>query len=70
MYGMGLARGPRGHVDTGLGKAPARGTIGFPVPTDVVDRTPQPMEIDGVRFVFSTFRTPRPPPSSPSTSRT
>jgi alkyl sulfatase BDS1-like metallo-beta-lactamase superfamily hydrolase len=52
MYGMGLARGPRGHVDTGLGKAPARGTVGFPVPTDFVDRTPQPMEIDGVRFVF------------------
>ena len=52
MYGMGLARGPRGHVDTGLGKAPARGSIGFPVPTDLIDHTPQPMEVDGVRFVF------------------
>ena len=29
MYGMPLARSPRGHVDTGLGKAPARGTIGL-----------------------------------------
>jgi alkyl sulfatase BDS1-like metallo-beta-lactamase superfamily hydrolase len=52
MYGMGLARGPRGHVDTGLGRAPARGRIGLLAPTDLVDRTPQEMEIDGVRFVF------------------
>jgi alkyl sulfatase BDS1-like metallo-beta-lactamase superfamily hydrolase len=49
---MPLARSERGHVDSGLGKQPARGTIGVAVPTDVVDRTPQPMEIDGVRFVF------------------
>ena len=27
MYGMPLPRGERGHVDTGLGKQPARGTI-------------------------------------------
>jgi alkyl sulfatase BDS1-like metallo-beta-lactamase superfamily hydrolase len=52
MYGMPLARGPRGHVDSGLGKQPARGKVGILVPTDVVDRTPQAMEIDGVRFVF------------------
>ena len=26
MYGMALERGPRGHVDTGLGKQPARGS--------------------------------------------
>jgi alkyl sulfatase BDS1-like metallo-beta-lactamase superfamily hydrolase len=52
MYGVPLARSPRGHVDTGLGKQPARGTIAIAEPTDVVDRTPQEMEIDGVRFVF------------------
>jgi alkyl sulfatase BDS1-like metallo-beta-lactamase superfamily hydrolase len=52
MYGSALPRGARGHVDTGLGKEPARGSIGILEPTDLVDRTPQPMEIDGVRFVF------------------
>jgi alkyl sulfatase BDS1-like metallo-beta-lactamase superfamily hydrolase len=52
MYGMPLARSPRGHVDTGLGKAPAIGTLGFAEPTDLVDRTPQEMTIDGVPFVF------------------
>jgi alkyl sulfatase BDS1-like metallo-beta-lactamase superfamily hydrolase len=52
MYGMRLARSPRGHVDTGLGKAPARGTVGILAPTELVDRTPQELVIDGVRFVF------------------
>lgn len=52
MYGMPLARSERGHVDTGLGKAPARGRIDIAEPTDLVDHTPQEMEIDGVRFVF------------------
>jgi alkyl sulfatase BDS1-like metallo-beta-lactamase superfamily hydrolase len=52
MYGASLARDARGHVDTGLGKEPARGTIGIAVPTDLVDHTPQEMVIDGVRFVF------------------
>lgn len=52
MYGMPLARSPRGHVDTGLGKAPARGQVGFVEPTELVDRTPQEIELDGVPFVF------------------
>jgi len=52
MYGMPLPRGPRGHVDSGLGKQPARGLIGILEPTELVDRTPQAMEIDGVPFVF------------------
>jgi alkyl sulfatase BDS1-like metallo-beta-lactamase superfamily hydrolase len=52
MYGMPLARSPRGHVDTGLGKEPARGTVGTLPPTELVDRTPQELTIDGVRFVF------------------
>jgi len=52
MYGMPLPRGPRGHVDSGLGKQPARGLIGILAPTEVVERTPQAIEIDGVPFVF------------------
>jgi alkyl sulfatase BDS1-like metallo-beta-lactamase superfamily hydrolase len=52
MYGFKLARGPRGHVDTGLGKSPASGTIGFMEPTDLVDRTVQELTIDGVDFRF------------------
>jgi alkyl sulfatase BDS1-like metallo-beta-lactamase superfamily hydrolase len=52
MYGTPLARSPRGHVDTGLGKAPARGSLGFAVPLEHIDHTPQPLEIDGVPFVF------------------
>jgi alkyl sulfatase BDS1-like metallo-beta-lactamase superfamily hydrolase len=52
MYGMQLERGPLGHVDSGLGKAPARGTFSILPPTEIVDRTPQNKEIDGVRFVF------------------
>ena len=52
MYGMPLSIGVRGHVDTGLGKQPARGEIGIAEPTDLVDRTPQEMDIDGVPFIF------------------
>jgi hypothetical protein len=52
MYGVPLARSERGHVDTGLGKEPARGRIGILPPTELVDHTPQEMTIDGVRFVF------------------
>jgi alkyl sulfatase BDS1-like metallo-beta-lactamase superfamily hydrolase len=52
MYGMALARSPRGHVDTGLGKEPSRGVLSILEPTELVDHTPQPLTIDGVRFVF------------------
>ena len=52
MYGMALERGPRGHVDTGLGKQPARGHATLALPTELVDHSPQPMVIDGVRFIF------------------
>jgi alkyl sulfatase BDS1-like metallo-beta-lactamase superfamily hydrolase len=52
MYGMSLERTPRGHVDTGLGKQPAQGTVTLASPTDHVDHSPQPMTLDGVRFVF------------------
>ncbi len=52
MYGGALPRSPRGHVDSGLGKAPALGTVTLLPPTDVVDRSGQEMTIDGVDFVF------------------
>ncbi len=52
MYGFRLARSPRGHVGSGLGKEPARGTTTILPPTELVDHTPQEMTLDGVRFVF------------------
>lgn len=52
MYGRRLAKSPRGHVDTGLGKAPAFGTVGILPPTEIIDRTGEELEIDGVPFIF------------------
>ena len=52
MYGARLPRSPRGHVDTGLGKTPAYGTIGILEPTIVVQSTPEKHVLDGVEFVF------------------
>lgn len=52
MYGRDLPRSPRGKVDNGLGKEPAMGTIGILRPTELVDRTPQAMNVDGIDFVF------------------
>ena len=51
-HGVPLERSPSGHVDNGLGKGAAGGSIGFRLPTVIVDSTPQEMEIDGVKFVF------------------
>ncbi len=53
MYGQNLAVSARGHIGVGLGKAPAfGGSSGVLAPTDIIDKTPQPMNIDGVEFVF------------------
>jgi alkyl sulfatase BDS1-like metallo-beta-lactamase superfamily hydrolase len=52
MYGTSLERSARGHVDTGLGKTPARGSISIAEPTEHVDRTPHDIDIDGVSFRF------------------
>ena len=52
MYGTNLPRGVRGHVDTGLGKAPPFGTVGLAVPTDLISETPTEFTLDGVRFLF------------------
>ena len=52
MYGRNLPKSERGHIDSGLGKAPAFGTVGILPPTDIIRTTGQEMVIDGVRFVF------------------
>ncbi len=51
-FGALLPPGPRGQVDTGLGKALARGTVTLIAPTATIDRTPDRRTIDGVEFVF------------------
>ena len=52
MYGKNLARSERGHVDSGLGISPAFGTFGLLEPTEIIDHTPQTLDIDGIEFVF------------------
>ncbi len=52
MFGPRLPRGPRGHVDSGLGKAPAYGKLGILPPTDVITSTPERRRIDGLEFIF------------------
>jgi alkyl sulfatase BDS1-like metallo-beta-lactamase superfamily hydrolase len=39
-------------VDSGLGISPAFGTFGLLEPTEIIDHTPQTLEIDGIEFVF------------------
>ncbi len=51
-FGTWLPRSERGHVDTGLCKSIAAGSTGILVPTEIIDHTPQEVEIDGVRFIF------------------
>jgi alkyl sulfatase BDS1-like metallo-beta-lactamase superfamily hydrolase len=53
MYGMLLPKGPRGHVDAGLGKGvPLLGNQGLIAPTEEVDVTGTELVVDGVRIVF------------------
>jgi len=52
MYGKQLPRSERGHVDSGLGISPAFGSFGLLRPTEIIDRTPQALVIDGIEFVF------------------
>ena len=52
MYGKRLARSGRGHVDSGLGISPAFGRFGLLEPTEIIDHTPQSLEIDGLEFIF------------------
>lgn len=51
-FGNQLPASAQGLVDAGLGKSVAMGHIGILAPTLTVNRTPQEMVLDGVRFVF------------------
>ena len=53
MYGSRLPRSTTGHVDTGLGKQPPfGGDIGILEPTEIVSKTGQTLDVDGVQMVF------------------
>ena len=52
MYGALLTRGPRGHVDSGLGKAVSRGQVNLIPPTESISQTGSRTRIDGIDIVF------------------
>jgi len=52
MFGGTLPRGPRGHVDSGLGKATSQGAISLVPPTESITATGQRHTIDGVEIVY------------------
>jgi alkyl sulfatase BDS1-like metallo-beta-lactamase superfamily hydrolase len=51
-FGPLLLPGPRGHVDAGLGKRVAGGTVTLIAPTGTIDKTMEKRVIDGVEIVF------------------
>jgi alkyl sulfatase BDS1-like metallo-beta-lactamase superfamily hydrolase len=51
-FGGLLLPGPRGHVDSGLGKRVARGTFSLIAPTGTIDKNADKRVIDGVEIVF------------------
>jgi alkyl sulfatase BDS1-like metallo-beta-lactamase superfamily hydrolase len=52
MFAPGLARGPHGQVDAGIGKTTSSGSVTLIAPTHEVSRTGQTEDIDGVAVVF------------------
>ena len=52
-FGKNLPRSAKGNVDTGLGKDVVYGSIGILTPNWIIVKSRQPMQIDGVDFVFS-----------------
>jgi alkyl sulfatase BDS1-like metallo-beta-lactamase superfamily hydrolase len=52
MYGSQLEHSARGHVDTGLGKGPAFGSVAIAAPTHIIDATGKSLTLDGVEFIF------------------
>ena len=52
MYGSLLPRGPRGHVDSGLGKAVSQGQVGLVPPTKTISTTGTRLTIDGIEIEF------------------
>src|SRR5690242_11065426 len=51
-FGPFLAKGPRGHVDCGLGKTMAAGAVALLRPTDLIIATGDKRVIDGLEFEF------------------
>jgi alkyl sulfatase BDS1-like metallo-beta-lactamase superfamily hydrolase len=52
MYGSLLPRGPKGHVDAGLGKTVSLGSVSLVPPTESVSQTGARLTVDGVEIVF------------------
>jgi len=52
MYGALLPRGPKGHVDCGLGKAVSMGEVSLAPPTESISTTGQKISVDGIDIVF------------------
>ncbi len=52
MFAPGLARGPHGQLDAGIGKTTSSGSVTLIAPTHEVSRTGQMEDIDGVPVVF------------------
>ncbi|MDQ8732684.1 alkyl sulfatase dimerization domain-containing protein [Bradyrhizobium sp. LHD-71] len=52
MFGSLLPRGPRGHVDSGLGKATSQGAVSLVPPTESITQTGTRHTIDGVDIVY------------------
>jgi alkyl sulfatase BDS1-like metallo-beta-lactamase superfamily hydrolase len=52
MYGNAVPPGPEGAVGAGLGPSTSSGPMALFPPTDIIDHTPQELDIDGIRFVF------------------
>jgi len=51
-FGKNLPRNAKGNVDTGLGKDVVYGSFGIQAPNWIIVKSTQPMQIDGVDFVF------------------
>ncbi len=52
MFGRLIDAGPRGRVDSGLGKGTSKGQISMLDPTDIISETGTRLTIDGVEMVF------------------
>ncbi|HEX4182655.1 MAG TPA: alkyl sulfatase dimerization domain-containing protein [Caulobacteraceae bacterium] len=52
MYGSLLPRGPKGHVDAGLGKAVSLGRVSLVPPSESISKTGDRLVVDGVEIVF------------------
>jgi alkyl sulfatase BDS1-like metallo-beta-lactamase superfamily hydrolase len=52
MYGATLPKDPKGHVDSGLGKAVSMGQVSLVPPTVSISRTGEKLTVDGVEIVF------------------